>query len=519
MASDFHSQFETAKSLFEAGRLKEAVSVCQALLDLDPNRFEALHLAGAIAGAAGNLDVATAFFRRAIAINNQIAEVHLNLGRILLKQGSLIEAEKAVEQAIALDPKWPDSYAMLGNVKDARHDGPGARAAVKQALSLDQDNQYNTKYLAQLESFYGLSDESEERLLRILETSPNDVSLYFGLAPIHRFAPGDPLIKAMETLLDSGTLDPKPKAKLLFSLGKAFDDINEIDKAFECLNSANRIQREHIGPIAFDAPQRCETIRSNFPETLFQSDQVPSNAPTVPVFIVGMPRSGSSLTEQVLAAHPETGAYGEIPYLSESIAEVFAEIGGAKYPKDIGRLSPSHRASIGQKYVDKLSRHGPLPKFTVEKMVTNYRNVGLIRLVFPNAKIVFCRRDPRAVGLSLYQRYFKDSEMAFSFDLQKIAEAIQSCDGLMTHWHSVLPGFIYDLTYEDFVEDFETGVRALLNACGLPWDDACLNYATLDRPVATASAFQVRQPIYQRSVGRWRKYEKHLGPLLELADR
>ena len=475
--ADLKSRFGAAKALFEDGRLIEAKDACQALLDEEPDRFEILHLTGAIAGVAGDLNMAAAFFRRAIDVNGQEAKAHLNLARVLFKQNNFTEAERTVEQAIALAPNRDDPYTVLAKVKDALNDSPAARAALTQAARLEPHSSDHTKSLARTESFFRQSKDSEETLLNALETSPNDAGLYFDLAPVHRFAPQDPLIAAMETLLQSETLDNEPKSKLLFSLGKAYDDLDDGGKAFTYLDAANGLQRDKGRLRKITSPRKNERFKSSFSKSFFNETEPGSKIAQAIIFIVGMPRSGTSLVEQVLAAHPDTVAYGEIPYLSESISEGFAELDRAKYPRDVSRLKPIHLQSIGQRYLERLSQRGSLPNVIVEKMLSNYKHAGLIRLVFPNARVVNCRRDPRAVGLSLYQHYFDDPQMAYSFDLDRIASVIQSYRNLMDHWHTVLPGFIHDLDYETFIANFEDAVRTLLEVCGLPWDDACLQYA------------------------------------------
>ena len=230
-----------------------------------------------------------------------------------------------------------------------------------------------------------------------------------------------------------------------------------------------------------------------------------------------MPRSGTSLAEQILAAHPVPQSYGEVTYFAEIVRNVLRRKGGTKYPDRVDEISDSDLEAIGKSYFEKLSQHGSVGKVTTDKALNNYKYVGLIYQVFPNAKVIHCQRDIRDAGLSIYQKEFYHPDLAYSFDLECIAEEYRAYRTMVNHWDTVLPNFVYTLDYEQLVQNFEATVRDLLSFCELPWDNNCLNYADVKNPVPTPSAHQVRQPIFQSSVGKWRMYEKFLGPLLAVA--
>lgn len=519
MKDDFEKRFKDAQHLFQSGDLEGAKQGCMKLLDQAPNSFEALHLAGAIAGAAKNYDVAESFLRAAINANNQIAEAHLNLARILFKVGRYNEAMQSLQSVFLLRPEWGEPYSLLGFVKSALQDGPGARQAMKKALELDPNNRTYALQLAQTETFYGQITESEETLLEALKDSPGDVSIYSNIAQVRKFKAGDSILGQMESLVKHGQLGDAEKVKMHFAIGTAHDKIGNVAEAFANFDKGNQLKKTMLKKATDTNFIQTDEIISAFPRAVFDGYALPTAAEWTPIFIVSMPRSGTSLTEQVLAAHPNVKAYGEVTYFHDSVSELSSRIDSFKYPRDIKNLTNEDLLSMREAYKKKLLRHGPLRKFSIDKNLGSFNYVGLIYLAFPNAKIINCRRDARAIGLSIYEHNFSDPSMAYSFDLEQIAERIKSYRKTMQYWRDVLPGFVYDLEYESLVSDFAGGVRKLLDACGLPWDAKCLDYATVDRAVMTASAQQVREPIYQTSKEKWRRYEKYLGPLLDLEER
>lgn len=516
--TDFAEQFNAVKRLLDSGAFKDALRASRILLSEHPGRFETLHIAGIVAFVNGDDATAVGHFRAAVALNDTVAETHSYLARALLRSGRLAESESAFDRVTQLNPVDGKAFERLGKIRSQLGKGEAARQAYKAALALNPDKVELVKALAQAEAAHGVLDKSKATLRSAIEKWPGHASLYFLYAPLHKFTPGDPLIAAMEQLASSDSLTPNEKSKLLFALGKAYDDLGEIETAFHHIHNANQIAREDFGPDTCKATADHDAIIKSFPASMFKDTPPQADDSPKGIFIVGMPRSGTSLVEQVLASHPATGAYGEVRFLPDCIENRFNAHAGLRFPQEAHALTESQMQSIGRCYLDKLAQFAPLPDVFIDKLPQNYRYVGLIRRVFPGARIIQCRRDPRAVGLSLYERYFGGPAMRFSFSLDEIAKQSHSTTTVMDHWSAVLPGFVLDLDYQTFVTDFEAGVRRLLEFCGLPWDDRCLRYWQTDRTVQTASAAQVRQPIYAGSLEKWRRYESHLGPLLELAS-
>ena len=238
-----------------------------------------------------------------------------------------------------------------------------------------------------------------------------------------------------------------------------------------------------------------------------------------PIFILGLPRSGSTLLEQILASHDEVEGTSELPYIGRMATSLNRNRAqGINYPEAMRELAPANLAALGRDYLALAGMHrrSGAPRF-IDKMPNNFPNVGLIALILPNAKIIDARRHPLDACLSCYRQLFAKGQN-FTYDLTEIGEYYLQYQRMMDHWARVLPGRVLTVQYEEVVADFETQARRLLEFCGLPWQDACLRFYESDRPVRTPSSEQVRQPIYDRSVGHWRRYERHLGELMTVIE-
>ncbi|TDJ45214.1 MAG: sulfotransferase [Gammaproteobacteria bacterium] len=238
-----------------------------------------------------------------------------------------------------------------------------------------------------------------------------------------------------------------------------------------------------------------------------------------PIFVIGLPRSGSTLIEQILASHSQVEGTSELPYVDHVAGALnLNRADGVNYPEAVRELGPAHLQSLGQEYLHaaKMHRTEGTPRF-IDKMPNNYPSVGFIHLMLPNAKIIDARRHPLDSCLSCFRQLFARGQ-PFTYDLTDIGEYFLEYQRLMDHWHEVLPGTVLTVQYEDMVTDFENQVRRLLEYCELPWEDACINFHETERPVRTASSEQVRQPIYSKSINYWRNYEQYLGELIEVLE-
>jgi tetratricopeptide (TPR) repeat protein len=349
---------------------------------------------------------------------------------------------------------------------------------------------------------------------RMLVNDPNSIVAHSNIAQLQpEHEPAE-----VATMLDlAHTTDPHSASGILlnFALGKVFADLGDFDRSFDFYEHANADRRAKLNcPIA--AWQKlARHIRMAFQQPLFDRLAGAGVRSFKPIFIVGMPRSGSTLIEQILASHRDVHGGDELPLTSEIIVATLRKTFRGSVPDLVATATPDTITEMARAYI-KGARPlmGKKPRLA-DKYLDNFWQVGLIRLMFPEAKVIHCLRDPLDNGVSIYRRDFADPGPTFAYDLNEIGAYYKLHESIMRHWDEVLPGFVHHVRYEDIVTDFEGKARELVAFCGLPWDGHCLAFHRTERPVKTASHAQVRQPVYRDAIGSAQPYLSHLAPLIE----
>jgi tetratricopeptide (TPR) repeat protein len=457
-------------------RYPEALRWIDALLSYAPVHVGGLGVRSTILRRMGRLDEALADARRATAASPENGEAQNILGEALQAQDKLDEALAAFDRA-ALSLGFVAEKALLN--RGVLFMENGDRAAAKVAFE------------------------------DVLDRYPRSASAWFNLTDLHRFSPGDPAIAKMESLLASdGVQVQADRTALHFALGKACLDAKDPDRAFAHLEAGNRQKRATFDydPSAIDA--WFSEIISAFPVELLQSPTIEQNGSDLAVFVIGMPRSGTTLVEQILASHPAVFGGGEMATLHEIVNQV----GGVGAIAQ--KLTLENEAALGQLYLDSIRPLATHHRRVIDKMPSNFLFAGLIHRILPGARIIHVQRDPVDTCLSCYTKLFT-REQLFSYDQSELAGFYNNYRRLMDHWRAALPAECFiEVSYEDVVADIETQARRLVDFCGLDWNAACLQFHQTQRTIRTASLNQVRLPIYNSSVGRWQPYARFLGPLL-----
>ena len=410
----------------------------------------------------------------------------LDTGTALMKRGNLDQSAKAFREALRLDPASAEAQYNLGVVHAEQGDFEGAKQAYADALRLD----------------------------------PASTQPYPNLAAITRFKGGEPLIGEMESRLGGGVA---PDINLHFALGKAYDDAGDHDASFAHYLKGNALARRHISYSTESQWEFSRSVMRHFDRNTVARLAQDGSDSKVPLFIVGMPRSGTSLVEQILASHPQVYGAGELTLLQR---ELMSALGAASL-KDLVHLDTARFASmpatqrqaVAAKTLSAMQRLAPDAQRITDKMPQNFLLLGLLHAFYPAAKIVHCRRDPLDTCISCFTVLFGEGQ-EFAYELAELGEYYGMYATLMKHWEQVLPaGSLLTVDYEEVVTDVRKTAELLLRHCELPWDEACVSFHENKRPVQTASVYQVRQPLYRSSVGRWRRFEKHLRPLREALER
>ena len=390
----------------------------------------------------------------------------------------------------------------------------------ERALAIDPNHAEAHNNLGNILKDQGKFDDAMAHYGRAIAIRPDYAEAHYNRAEIKTFHPGDAELEALEALAGRDDLSPNQALHIHFALAKALEDCGDYAGAFEHLRKGNDLKRRQIN---YDEPapskffQRISTV---FDRSLFDRFQGEGDPSSVPIFVLGMPRSGSTLIEQILASHPQIHGAGELADLEIAASTVLSCSGKpVPFPECVPALDGAALRRIGQSYLARLPALAEGKVRIVDKLPANFLRIGLIRLILPNARIIHTMRDPIDTCVSCYSKLFTSGQ-DFTYDLAELGRYYRCYRDLMTHWRSVLPpGAMLDVSYEDVVDDLPGQARRLIDYCGLPWDDRCISFHRTSRPVKTASAVQVRKPLFRSSLQRWRKYEAGLGPLLhELGD-
>lgn len=475
----------------------------------------ALHSdAGAARAAAGDFEHAIALFNRAIALEQNLAAAHNNLGNALAAQKRWAEAGAAYRQALALEPGFAEVHGNLGTAALELLRAEEALAHFDAALALAPDCAAYHHFRGRTLVFLGDLDAARAAHEQAMRLAPGHPEYFAGLAATQKLNADDP---AFQALLDfAQDIAGKPvsaQISLHFALHRSLEHQGRHAEAFAHLLQGNALRRpllpyDEARVLAYFS--RIESVFS--PALLSRAAPVPA-VPDVPIFILGMPRSGSTLVEQILASHRDVFGAGELMYLAETAASLAA--GGLPYPENALARSAAEFLSAGSTYRARLRALAPQARRITDKMPANFLHIGLLRLILPGARIIHTRRDPVDTCLSCFAQTFGEGQ-PFANELGELGRHYRAYERLLAHWRAILPeATMLEVDYETLVTDFEPQVRRILDYCELGWDPACLDFHTHKRPILTASASQVRQKLYTHAAGRARPYGALLQPLLD----
>lgn len=500
-------------TLRDQGRLDEAIGNFRKALVLKPDLPETYNnLAGALR-EQGKLDEAVECYQDALRLKPDYAEAGNNLGNALKDQGKLDAAIACYRKALELMPGLAEAHSNMGNALREQGDPDAAAESFHKALALEPDCIDARAGLAAVYQDTGQFDAARMHLDQALALQPDHPLVWSALPSLRKMTLDDqPWAETAQRILEGG-LKPQEKMKMYYALGKYNDDTLQYDAAFACYDRANRLKRQLISPFDRDDLRRFVdmSISAYAPEAVRQRQDRANNVSHRPLFIVGMPRSGTSLTEQILASHPDVFGAGELRFWGKQAQEHGAAMSSGYH--DAALLQ-----DIAAQYETELQRHSTIALRVVDKMPGNFLHLGLIHAVFPQARILHTQRNPIDTCLSIYFQAFNDRH-TYATDLDDLAFYYREYRRLMAHWRAVLPPEVFlDVPYEALVEDQEGWSRRIIEFIGLPWNERCLNFHETERKVGTASNWQVRQKIYKTSKERWRNYEQFVEPLLPLLD-
>jgi tetratricopeptide (TPR) repeat protein len=485
---------------------------------------------------------------RCISIEPEFADAHYNLGVAFRDQGDLGKALSAFEKVLGLQPE--NTQAMLDIARCHRDLGAVESALRNYENYLRSNNDvdviveyaeilYNNGDIEQAQNF--LIEQSKQApnadqiqlslgiirqnmgdvngaqiaLHRALELNSSNTSAILGLSTLRRVNDADdPLFAILREALNRSVVGTDDTIALHFSIAKIYDDVGAHDDAFRHYVVANNAKREKVSFSAENIRDH-RAIKDHFNDRSVAALRDLANVSDLPILVVGMPRSGTTLAEQVISSHSAATGAGELQYFPSLVAKLPAILESEmSFPGCLVELTQSQAGTITSNYIELLQRHSPAASRVTDKLPGNYMNVGLFLGLFPNGRVISCRRDPLDVVLSIYFQYFAQGH-DYAWDLGHIADRYIDYHRLMDHWRDLFPDAIFEVHYDKMINDFDVHARQLVDFCGLQWEDDCAKFYENRRDVKTASNWQVRQPIYNSSLARWKNYEKHINQLVE----
>lgn len=513
------ADLENATMLFASGKFREAEVVAKKIIEKNPRDVNAALLLGRVAINARAFSDAEQIFRKIVDIAPRFMLAWHDLSTALKEQDKEEEAQEVLQKAISIDSGNAISHYYLAAVFAKLGKTEESATSYKIATELDPKLAGAHLGLGHVLKTLGDVDAGIAAYRQAINLRPNFGEIYFSLSNLKTFRFTDDEIEDMAIRIDQEKLDTDSVVHFAFSLGKAYEDNKDYDKAFEYYSRGNE---EHRNLISYDPVQTelaHEKLKETFTQEFFENIKTSDvgNPDKSPIFIVGLPRSGSTLLEQILASHSQVQGTSELPDLGIVSQMISNKAKGRAFPGGILQMSNKEITHLGDEYIKRTKRYrGDTPFFT-DKMPNNFAHVGLLSAILPNAKIIDARRHPLDSCLGSFKQHFAKGQ-TFTYDMFELGEFYLHYDNLMHHWNDVLPGKVLRVQYEDVVQNLDTQVRRILDYCGLPFEEGCVNFHETKRSVRTASSEQVRQPIYSGSVNTWQRFDSHLEPLKDILE-
>ncbi|MBV1934262.1 MAG: sulfotransferase [Parvibaculaceae bacterium] len=506
---------EAANFLFK-GKLNKAEELTRKVLKEHPTDVTAIRILADIGIKVGHLEDAQNLLERCLELAPKFHLARHNYVIALFRRQKIAAALSELEMLLKIEPENPNYLVLKGTILVRKGDHEAALEIYERILK-DYPDQANAQmnYGHTLKSV-GRIEEAVDAYRKSIELRPTTGEAYWSLANLktYRFSDQD-LAAMLAQVTAEGEGAAEDQSHLAFALGKAYEDRREFDLSFKYYNRGNNIRsinhRYDPKRNIYDSARQIQALSTDF----FAQHQNSGHDAPDPIFIVGLPRAGSTLLEQILSSHSQvegTAELTDIIGISRQLGGKERKTGVSKYPEILKELTPEQFRELGESYIKTTQIQRSGTPFFIDKMPNNFLHIGLINLILPNAKIIDARRHPMAGCFAGFKQLFAQGQ-TFTYGLEKIGLYYRDYVKVMDHWDAVLPGFVHRVHYEDMIADTEVEVRKLLDFCGLEFEESCLRFYETERAIRTPSAEQVRQPIYKEGLQQWRNYEAHLAPL------
>jgi tetratricopeptide (TPR) repeat protein len=500
-------------TLQEVGQIDTALKSYEKALAIKHEYPLAHNNLGNILFDLGSLDSAVDHFEWAVAFSPNYAEAHNNLGVVERQQAKFDQAIKSFEKAIDIQPTYTQAHYNLGNTLHELGQLETAIKSYKKVIAVKPDYAEAHNNLGIAYQQIGQINDSINHYEKALASNPDYSDVYYNLSYLNKYTFNDPQITRMKSLLSDSKLSQTNRINLCFALAKVNENLDNQDELFKYLNEANSLNKQKLNYSLDRSKTLFSSVKEMFSSAFSDIEKSLSSEPSTfkPIFILGMPRSGSTLVEQIMSSHHAVHGAGELSNLPDIIAPIAKDY----VNQGMNKLPEKAFLSIRKQYLDVLSNLNVPENVITDKFPMNFLYIGFILTAFPDAKIVHLKRDARATCWSIYKTNFNNTSIGYSYNIDDLTGFYGLYTDLMDFWHQLFPGKIYDMCYEDLTINQEKETDKLLQYCELDWDENCLSFHQNKRAVQTASSIQVREKMYQGSSEAWKKHEAYLKPLIK----
>ena len=502
-------EIQQAVDLYKLQKYYQAEMFTRKLMDENPKIAFLYNLLGLILDAQKKYDEAIKYYEKGISIKPDYAMIYSNLGNIYKIKEKYEDAENCYKKSITLNDKLPEPQNNLGNLYIYLNKYTEAINSFKKSIK-NNINFYIAYFnLGILYKNIGNINESKKCLHKAINLKPNFCSAHRAYSQINKYKIGDKHINVMENLYKQNNLSALNKMEITFALGKAFDDIKNYKKAFKYYSEGNFIRRSKLIFSFKDEKKEFRNIKKFFNKSFFIKNKNIGIKDSTPIFILGMPRSGTTLVEQIISSHPDVYGGGELNYFNNIIKKFFYKDGYFSLNKAY-QIKSFVFKEIGNEYLEKIKKISPKNRYVTDKLPINFKWIGFIKLIFPNSKIVLCTRNPQDTCLSIYKNYFTNNELNYAYKFDELILFYKYYKNLIEFWKKHSPKSIIDVKYESLIKNTQKEIPKLIKNCNLNWNANCFKFYKNERIVKTASDAQVRNKIYKNSINSWKNYKKYL---------
>jgi len=495
--------------LYRKGKLLKAESLCKKLVNTYPQTVFLYNLLGLILSSQKKINEAISVYQKGIKIDPNYAMIYNNLGSAYKFKEDYKLAEKNYKKSIELDNKIVETHNNFGNLLVFLNRFKEGIFSYKEAIKINQNFFVAHYNLGIAYKTIGKAKEAINSLKKAIALNTNFYTAHRNLSQLITYNKDSEHFKILRKIYENSNKSDFNKTELSFALGKAFEDLKDYKESFKYYKEGNDLRRKQINFSMSKEKEDFDNIKEIFTYQIFKIKKKLNKYNIKPIFIVGMPRSGTTLVEQIISSHPKVFPGDELPYLQNISKEYFYT--SDKF--DHKKINENNINIAANDYISKLKKISNNKEIVTDKLPVNFKLIGLIKLILPNSKIIHCVRSPRDVCLSIFKNYFVNRNLNFSYNLEEIVDYYILYTNLMNYWKKVLPNFVFDIRYEELISKPENNIRNLIKYCDLKWSQSCMKFYNNERPIRTASDTQARKKIYKTSIKSWVNFKDDLNSL------